>query len=203
MAPLPVGGAASISCRRTSSPRWRSRRGRTSRWWRRWPLRRHEHLQDSQRAEDYPTRNSGPVFLAWKSGLKGWPPTARTRCWARCSRSRRSRSPQDFVEDDRNRRIRIKSVPQPVLASLRWPGRPDLGSGNPAWTYMITHPHYHFAVFVGHVENGKPHAFESGSTAASSRAASARWRRRCRWTCAPRIRAGSSSSWRRSPRPRG
>ena len=25
---------------------------------------------------------------------------------------------------------------------------------------MIEHPHYHFAVFVGHVENGKPHAFE-------------------------------------------
>ena len=25
---------------------------------------------------------------------------------------------------------------------------------------MIEHPHYHFAVFVGHVENGQPHAFE-------------------------------------------
>jgi ribonucleoside-diphosphate reductase alpha chain len=47
-----------------------------------------------------------------------------------------------------------------VLSSLRWPGRPDLGGGNPAWTYMIEHPHYHFAVFVGHVENGLAHAFE-------------------------------------------
>jgi ribonucleoside-diphosphate reductase alpha chain len=25
---------------------------------------------------------------------------------------------------------------------------------------MIEHPQYHFAVFVGHVENGRPHAFE-------------------------------------------
>jgi ribonucleoside-diphosphate reductase alpha chain len=47
-----------------------------------------------------------------------------------------------------------------VLASLRWPGRPDLSAGNPAWTYMIEHPQYRFAVFVGHVENGQPHAFE-------------------------------------------
>jgi ribonucleoside-diphosphate reductase alpha chain len=47
-----------------------------------------------------------------------------------------------------------------VLASLRWPGRPDLSGGNPAWTYMIEHPQYRFAVFVGHVENGRPHAFE-------------------------------------------
>jgi ribonucleoside-diphosphate reductase alpha chain len=35
-----------------------------------------------------------------------------------------------------------------------------LGAGNLAWTYMVEHPHYHFAVFVGHVENGRPHAFE-------------------------------------------
>ena len=53
-----------------------------------------------------------------------------------------------------------RRVPAPVLASLRWPGRPDLAAGNPAWTYMIEHPQYHFAVFVGHVENGTPHPFE-------------------------------------------
>ena len=47
-------------------------------------------------------------------------------------------------------------MPAPVLASLRWPGRPDLSAGNPAWTYMIEHPQYRFAVFVGHVENGTP-----------------------------------------------
>jgi ribonucleoside-diphosphate reductase alpha chain len=62
--------------------------------------------------------------------------------------------PQDFRTDDVNRRLRIKSLPEPVLASLRWPGRPELSGGNLAWTYMIEHPQYHFAVFVGHIENG-------------------------------------------------
>ena len=70
------------------------------------------------------------------------------------------RAPQDFVHDDVNRRITVKSVPAPVLASLRWPGRPDLAAGNPAWTYMVEHPQSRFAVFVGHVENGTPHPFE-------------------------------------------
>jgi ribonucleoside-diphosphate reductase alpha chain len=68
--------------------------------------------------------------------------------------------PQDFVEDDVNRRIRIKSLPEPVLASLRWPGRPEFAGGNLSWTYMIEHPRHHFAVFVGEAENGGPHAFE-------------------------------------------
>jgi ribonucleoside-diphosphate reductase alpha chain len=51
-------------------------------------------------------------------------------------------------------------VPAPVLASLRWPGRPELPGGNPSWTYMIEHPQSRFAVFVSHVENGHSHAFE-------------------------------------------
>ncbi|MCC6474470.1 MAG: ribonucleoside-diphosphate reductase, adenosylcobalamin-dependent, partial [Burkholderiales bacterium] len=112
--------------------------------------------------EDYPYEEFQDLyFLAWKSGLKGLATYRPNNVLGSVlSVEKKAEAPQDFVEDDRNRRIRIKSVPQPVLASLRWPGRPDLGSGNPAWTYMITHPHYHFAVFVGHVENGKPHAFE-------------------------------------------
>jgi ribonucleoside-diphosphate reductase alpha chain len=51
-------------------------------------------------------------------------------------------------------------VPAPVLSSLRWPGRPELPGGNPSWTYMIEHPQSRFAVFVSHIENGHPHAFE-------------------------------------------
>ncbi len=108
--------------------------------------------------EDYPYEEFQDLyFLAWKSGLKG---LATYRPNKVLGSVLSVEKPQDFVEDDVNRRIRIKTVPQPVLASLRWPGRPDLGAGNPAWTYMIEHPHYHFAVFVGHVENGRPHAFE-------------------------------------------
>ncbi len=110
--------------------------------------------------EDYPYAEFQDLYsLAWKSGLKGLA-TYRPNKVLGAVLSVEAEKPQDFRDDDRNRRIRIRSVPQPVLASLRWPGRPDLAAGNPSWTYMIEHPHYHFAVFVGHVENGDPHAFE-------------------------------------------
>ncbi|HYD58341.1 MAG TPA: adenosylcobalamin-dependent ribonucleoside-diphosphate reductase, partial [Burkholderiales bacterium] len=110
--------------------------------------------------EDYPYDDFKDLYLhAWKSGLKGLA-TYRPNKVLGSVLSVKSEAPQDFVQDDTNRRITIKSVPQPVLASLRWPGRPDLAGGNLAWTYMIEHPHYSFAVFVGHVENGAPHAFE-------------------------------------------
>jgi ribonucleoside-diphosphate reductase alpha chain len=112
--------------------------------------------------EDYPYEEFQDLYMdAWKSGLKGLATYRPNKVLGSVlSVESKAEKPQDFVEDDRNRRIRIKSVPQPVLASLRWPGRPDLGAGNPAWTYMVEHPQYHFAVFVGHVENGHPHAFE-------------------------------------------
>src|SRR6266513_1752369 len=108
--------------------------------------------------EDYPYAEFRDLYLhAWKSGLKG---LATYRPNKILGSVLSVEKPQDFVQDDVNRRLSIKTVPAPVLASLRWPGRPDLSGGNPAWTYMIEHPNYHFAVFVGHVENGPPHAFE-------------------------------------------
>ena len=39
-------------------------------------------------------------------------------------------------------------LPAPVLDSLRWPSRPDLPGGNPAWSYLIQHPHGDFSLFV-------------------------------------------------------
>jgi ribonucleoside-diphosphate reductase alpha chain len=109
--------------------------------------------------EDYPYAEFQDLYLhAWKSGLKG---LATYRPNKVLGSVLSVDKPQDFVQDDFNRRITIKNIPAPVLASLRWPGRPDLGGGNPAWTYMIEHPHYHFAVFVGHVENGGSAAPES------------------------------------------
>ena len=108
--------------------------------------------------EDYPYAEFQDLyFLAWKSGLKG---LATYRPNKVLGSVLSVSAPQDFAQDDVNRRISVKSVPAPVLASLRWPGRPDLSAGNPAWTYMIEHPQYRFAVFVGHVENGRAHAFE-------------------------------------------
>jgi len=111
--------------------------------------------------EDYPYDEFKDLYLhAWKSGLKGLATYRPNKVLGSVLSVEKSRDVQDFIQDDTNRRITIKSVPEPVLASLRWPGRPDLAGGNPAWTYMIAHPHYSFAVFVGHVENGAPHAFE-------------------------------------------
>jgi len=108
--------------------------------------------------EDYPYGEFQDLYFeAWKSGLKG---LATYRPNKILGSVLQVNAPQDFVQDDFNRRITIKSVPAPVLASLRWPGRPETAGGNPAWTYMVEHPHGRFAVFVGHVENGAPHAFE-------------------------------------------
>jgi ribonucleoside-diphosphate reductase alpha chain len=108
--------------------------------------------------EDYPYADFQNLYFdAWKSGLKGLATYRPNKVLGSVLSVQKT---EDFVQDDVNRRIQVKSVPAPVLASLRWPGRPDLSGGNPAWTYMIEHPQYRFAVFVGHVENGRPHAFE-------------------------------------------
>ncbi|MGA0114926.1 MAG: adenosylcobalamin-dependent ribonucleoside-diphosphate reductase [Burkholderiales bacterium] len=114
--------------------------------------------------EDYPYSEFQDLyFRAWKSGLKGlatYRPNNVLGSVLSVEPSAKEKAPQDFRADDVNRRIQIQSLPAPVLASLRWPGRPSMTAGNPAWTYMIEHPHGAFAVFVGHVENEHNHAFE-------------------------------------------
>jgi ribonucleoside-diphosphate reductase alpha chain len=108
--------------------------------------------------EDYPYGDFQDLYFhAWKSGLKGLATYRPNKVLGSVLSVTKT---EDFVQDDVNRRIQVKTVPAPVLASLRWPGRPDLSGGNPAWTYMIEHPQYRFAVFVGHVENGKKLPFE-------------------------------------------
>jgi ribonucleoside-diphosphate reductase alpha chain len=65
---------------------------------------------------------------------------------------------------DMNQRLAVERLPQPVLASLRWPGRPELPGGNTAWSYMIEHPFGKFALFVGELpgegRNGRATPFE-------------------------------------------
>ncbi len=108
--------------------------------------------------EDYPYGEFKDLYVtAWKSGLKG---LATYRPNKVLGSVLSVGMPQDFAVDDVNRRISIKSLPEPVLASLRWPGRPEFAAGNLSWTYMVEHPQHHFAVFVGEAENGSPHAFE-------------------------------------------
>ncbi|MCK6389657.1 MAG: adenosylcobalamin-dependent ribonucleoside-diphosphate reductase [Azonexus sp.] len=113
---------------------------------------------------DYPYEDFQDLYMqAWKAGLKGlatYRPNsvlgsvlsvtsepAKTDAPAAVD----AKAPQDFVSDA-NRRLSIKNLPAPVLASLRWPGRPNLPEGNLCWTYMVDSPIGKFALFVGHVE---------------------------------------------------
>ncbi len=110
---------------------------------------------------DYPyTEFEGLYFAAWKAGLKGlatYRPNAvlgsvLSTGEAAPIAAAKAKSPQDFELSDVNRRIEIKALPAPVLESLKWPGRPKLSGGNPAWCYMIDSACGSFALFVGHTE---------------------------------------------------
>lgn len=91
---------------------------------------------------------------AWKAGLKGlatYRPNAVLGSVLSVTPAplNPAASPTPLVADGANQRLTLDRLPAPVLTSLRWPGRPDLRAGNPAWSFMITHPHGDFALFVG------------------------------------------------------
>ena len=117
--------------------------------------------------EDYPYAEFEDLYLsAWKAGLKGLatyrPNSVLGSVLSVEPAAAERKQPQDVALSEANRRLTIKSLPAPVLASLRWPGRPSLPDGNAAWTYMIEHPHGEFALFVGHTEaNGRMFPFEA------------------------------------------
>jgi ribonucleoside-diphosphate reductase alpha chain len=116
--------------------------------------------------ENYPYEEFKDLYLeAWKSGLKGlatYRPNSvlGSVLSAVPSPEAQSKAQPNDLSFDGDRRIRLDSAPKPALASLRWPGRPKLKAGNPAWTYMVEHPWGDFAIFVGHVENGDKYPFE-------------------------------------------
>lgn len=64
-----------------------------------------------------------------------------------------------------NQRLALTRAPQAVMASLRWPGRPDLPAGNPSWTYMIRHPFGEFALFVGELPDAQGQGQTQGRAA--------------------------------------
>ncbi|HEX4986100.1 MAG TPA: adenosylcobalamin-dependent ribonucleoside-diphosphate reductase [Burkholderiales bacterium] len=112
--------------------------------------------------EDYPFADFRDLYFeAWKSGLKGIT-TYRPNgvLGSVLSATPKSEAPNDLDMSDTDRRIRLEAAPTPALSSLRWPGRPQLAAGNPAWTYMVESPFGQFAIFVGHVDSADPHAFE-------------------------------------------
>ena len=109
---------------------------------------------------DYPYESFKDLYIeAWRSGLKGIT-TYRPNAVLGSVLSVKTAQPNDLDTTDADRRIQLDAAPQPALASLRWPGRPALPTGNPSWTYMIESPFGRFAIFVGHVENGTCYPFE-------------------------------------------
>jgi len=116
---------------------------------------------------EYPYAEFQDLYLdAWRSGVKGlatFRPNDITGSVLSDATSKEAPAPAqpDLDESDPDRRIRLKEVPTPPMASLRWRKRPYLPAGNPAWCYLVSHPHgYKFGVFIGHIENGTSHPFE-------------------------------------------
>jgi ribonucleoside-diphosphate reductase alpha chain len=114
--------------------------------------------------EDYPFDDFRDLYLqAWKAGLKGittYRPNQVIGEVLTTVRKEGAAAPQD-LGDEADRRVRLDTAPQPALASLKWPGRPDLVSGNMAWTYMLEIPSRNesFAIFIGEV-GAPPMPFE-------------------------------------------
>ncbi len=112
---------------------------------------------------DYPFADFQDLYLqAWRSGLKGLatyrpnavlgevlsvsaPAPAAALASAPVPPAPLAVPAEAFI----NQRLRLERLPAPVLASLRWPGRPELPAGNAAWSYLIQHPHGDFSLFVG------------------------------------------------------
>jgi ribonucleoside-diphosphate reductase alpha chain len=96
---------------------------------------------------DYPYADFEQLYQqAWSLGLKG---LATYRPNAVLGSVLSTQPAPLQVVGDANRRLAIAAPRTPVLASLRWPGRPELPGGNAAWTFMIAHPFGEFALFVG------------------------------------------------------
>jgi ribonucleoside-diphosphate reductase alpha chain len=103
---------------------------------------------------DYPYEDFQNLYLdAWRAGLKGLA-TYRPNSVLGSVLSVTPEPAAPMRIADANRRLALDKLPAPVLASLRWPGRPELPGGNAAWTFMVHHPFGDFALFVG--EEGQP-----------------------------------------------
>jgi ribonucleoside-diphosphate reductase alpha chain len=107
--------------------------------------------------EDYPFDEFKSLYTeAWKHGLKGittYRPNSVTGAVLEVTKPDKAEK-QDLDFTDPDRRIRLDKTVTPPLASLRWPGRPELPNGNACWTYVVRHPLGDFALFIGEVTNG-------------------------------------------------
>src|SRR5690242_8317584 len=78
--------------------------------------------------EDYPYADFEDLYMkAWKSGLKGLATYRPNKILgAVLTPDPAPKLEPEVAADGANRRLSIKALPQPVLTSLRWPGRPEL-----------------------------------------------------------------------------
>ncbi len=114
---------------------------------------------------DYPYEDfQGLYTQAWKAGLKGlatYRPNSVLGSVLSVMAAPGTAKPLQI--DGANHRLALDRLPAPVLSSLRWPGRPELPGGNPAWTFMVHHPFGDFALFIGELspqEGAAPQPFE-------------------------------------------
>ncbi|WP_296491352.1 adenosylcobalamin-dependent ribonucleoside-diphosphate reductase [Rhodoferax sp.] len=117
---------------------------------------------------DYPYEDfQGLYTQAWQSGLKGLatyrPNSVLGSVLSVTPSSAAPSIAKPLQIDATNHRLLLDRLPAPVLSSLRWPGRPELPGGNPAWTFMVHHPFGDFALFIGELslqEGSAPQPFE-------------------------------------------
>lgn len=113
---------------------------------------------------DYPYEDFKHLYTeAWKAGLKGlatYRPNSVLGSVLSVTSEKKEEQPQDFVFDQ-DRRLVLEATPKPALASLRWPGRPELHAGSEGWvSQVVKHPLGSFVAFVSHTSNGCNHPFE-------------------------------------------
>ncbi|OGA35897.1 MAG: ribonucleoside-diphosphate reductase, adenosylcobalamin-dependent, partial [Betaproteobacteria bacterium RIFCSPLOWO2_12_61_14] len=113
---------------------------------------------------DYPYEDFKELYTeAWKAGLKGlatYRPNSVLGSVLSVTPAKKEEQPQDLLFDQ-DRRIVLEAAPKPALASLRWPGRPQLPGGSEGWaSQVVKHPLGSFVTFVSHTRNGKNHPFE-------------------------------------------
>lgn len=109
---------------------------------------------------DYPYADFQDLYMqAWKAGLKGlatYRPNSVLGSVLSVEPVAATPAPSSVAHAvSANHRLELDRMPKPVLASLRWPGRPALPAGNPAWTYMVRHPFGEFALFIGELPDGE------------------------------------------------
>ena len=99
---------------------------------------------------DYPYAQFQHLYMqAWRTGLKGLATYRPNTVLGSVLSTKPAEVAAPLVISDTNRRLELDRLPVPVLSSLRWPGRPELAAGNPAWTFMVQHPFGDFALFIG------------------------------------------------------